>query len=244
MMSQHDQQQDEAEKEKMPNQQFHNYKFTVAPPIQQKVEEIKVPEVVPHSPSTQNKKRKYQPGRNMSIPNNQTEKMLLEKNEGHQSVVEGNELASNDLQMKPESSTFSHYHFEEGPHESNDVLITSGKNSKHQMAATRIKDSIREVDESHQDGPERVSELLQPEYVNSQIKKYWSSYDHDESGALDKIEACNFLTLILKSHGIENPGWEYLNRFFTNFVKENVDVVKKSEMPRFIIKFVASIQQD
>jgi hypothetical protein len=200
---------------------------------------------VPASPDGGQTKRKNQPGRNMSIPNNQTEKMLLDKNDGQQSVAEmGPALANNDLHMKPDSSSFSNYHFDEGPHESSEATPApiERENSKFK-ANTRIKDSIREVDESHQDGQERISDLLQYDYVNSQIKRIWSNYDLDGSGTLDKIEACTFLNELLKSHGIENPGWEYSNRFITNFVNENgnADVIKKAEMARFIMKFVASI---
>lgn len=96
-----------------------------------------------------------------------------------------------------------------------------------------VQDAIKEEDEGQETG---ANALTQKDYLQLQIEALWAQYDTDGLGHLDNIEAANFVSQILKSHGHDAPSFEQLNKCFQEF-QDDGNIAKKS-MAGLIMKFV------
>jgi hypothetical protein len=96
-----------------------------------------------------------------------------------------------------------------------------------------VQDAIKEEDEGQETG---ANALTQKDYLKLQIDSLWAQYDTDELGHLDNIEAANFVTQILKSHGHDAPSFEQLNKCFQEFQEEGN--IEKTYMTNLVLKFV------
>lgn len=82
-----------------------------------------------------------------------------------------------------------------------------------------------------------IVDARQPD-IGKIVQQVWFQYDVDRSGYLDKRETLRFLNDILAQHGRQQATLSMFNRFYAEFDLNGDGRISKTEMARFLRKFM------
>lgn len=82
-----------------------------------------------------------------------------------------------------------------------------------------------------------VVDTRQPD-IGKIVQQVWFQYDVDRSGYLDKRETLRFLNDILAQQGRQQATLSMFNRFYAEFDLNGDGRISKTEMARFLRKFM------